>query len=529
MAMDARRATQLVLEAGKSEELRAAFLAVAEITTPSGELKYPPKVCRGLAQAIACRSYAKPVLQLCHLVNAADACGRGRESYERFFFDNRRATSVSFKLFIREALAARGWRRAGFECTDEGVVIRYAGGVFNVAFSRMPLLAALFEFLIGIGGYRQVDEVLGRMLSDAHDHAAVETAATDLSKRIYGYLSRHLPSAQNAAKFNQILAFLENRSPDGAVVVDDEIVLQFWSDHAVKEGGRSGDFRAFRTVLDAFVAFSRALELALDQTAVRRAAAIGSDRAAKEVDPDELSDLADLPGQWESPLRLLAEEPVDRIKFLTNREKDSLHLLLDTGPLSRQLPLSLLRAEVFGKVQARITQALRDKDGGSLSRLIDCPDPESYCERQAVYLDLSGRIERVMKAALHVLLRDRRTSDTGPVVAMRPNDPIAVFEQVIETQISYEPQELESALKEAGQAFRAFSRKGFAEQDVEDPSVVEGFRYGAGILLTIAGEIDRFLETLTQMDQRDPGLAGWFHHDCGVFRTQFERLYGAAI
>jgi CRISPR/Cas system CSM-associated protein Csm2 small subunit len=263
--MDAREATQLVLEAGKSDELKAAFLGVAEVTTPMGEL-----------------------------VNVADACGPGRESYERFFFDGQRATSRNFKVFIHEALATRGWRRAGFECTAEGVVIRYSGGLFNVAFSRMPLLAALFEFLIGIESYREVDEILGRMLSDAHDHAVVETAAKALSRRIYGYLSRHLPSAQNAAKFNRILAFLESRSRDRTFLMDDDTVLQFWTDHAVKEDGRAGDFRAFRTVLDAFVAFSRALELAADQAAVRRASAVGSDLEASEVDPDDLSSLADL-------------------------------------------------------------------------------------------------------------------------------------------------------------------------------------------------------------------------------------------
>lgn len=530
MDMDAREATQLVLEAGKSGELKAVFLGVAEVTTPLGESKYPPKVCRDLAKAIACRSYAKSVLQLCHLVNVADACGRGRESYERFFFDGRRATSRNFRVFIHEALASRGWRRAGFECTAEGVAIRYSDGVFNVAFSRMPLLTALFEFLIGIDSYREVDEILGRMLSAAHDHAAVETAAKALSRRIYGYLSRHLPSAQNAAKFSRILQFLESRSRDRTILVDDDTVLQFWSDHAVKEDRRAGDFRAFRTVLDAFVAFSRALELAADQAAVRRASAVGSDLEASEVDPDDRSSLADLPGEWQSPLPLLAEEPVNRIKFLTNREKESLRLLLELGPMSRHLPLSLLRAEVFGRAQARITQALRAKgDERSLYDLIECADAESYSSRQAVYADLQGRIQRVMKAALHVLLRDRRMTDSGNVSAMRPNDPLAVFEQLSETPLSDEPEELDLAVTEAGKAFREFSRKGFADREAEDPTVVEGFRYGAGVVLTIVREIDRISDTLKRIDQHDPDLAGWFQRDREIFRAQFRRLYGAAI
>jgi CRISPR/Cas system CSM-associated protein Csm2 small subunit len=528
--MDAREATQLVLEAGKSEELKAAFLAVAEVTTPMGELKYPPKVCRDLAKAIACRSYAKSVLQLCHLVNVADACGRGRESYERFFFGGQRATSRNFRAFINEALASRGWRRAGFECTAEGVAIRYSDGVFNVAFPRMPVLTALFEFLIGIENYREVDEILGRMLCDAHDQAAVGTAAKALSRRIYGYLAQHLPSAQNAAKFRHILEFLKGRASDRTVRIDDHTILRFWFDHAVKEDGRASDFRAFRTVLEAFVAFSRALELAADQTAIQRAATVGSDLEASEVDPDDLSSLADLPGEWESPLPLLTEEPVNRVKFLTNREKESLRLLLELGPMSQHLPLSLLRAEVFGRLQARITQALRAKsDERSLHDLIECADAESYGSRQAVYVDLHGQTQRVMQAALHVLLRDQRMTGSGNVSAMRPDDPIAVFEQLGETPEPHDPEELDLALREAGKAFREFSRKGFAERETEDPTIIEGFRHGAGVLLTIAQEIDRILNTLKRIDQDDPDLAGWFQRDGEIFRIQFRRLYGAAI
>lgn len=114
--MDAREATGRVLEAGKSAELNAAFRNVAEVTTPLGDLKYPPRVCRDLAQVIVCRNYAKPVLQLCHLVNAADACGRGRESYERFFFGGLHPIPRNFMTATEDALAGCGWRRAGFEC-----------------------------------------------------------------------------------------------------------------------------------------------------------------------------------------------------------------------------------------------------------------------------------------------------------------------------------------------------------------------------------------------------------------------------
>jgi hypothetical protein len=134
-----------------------------------------------------------------------------------------------------------------------------------------------------------------------------------------------------------------------------------------------------------------------------------------------------------------------------------------------------------------------------------------------------------MQAALHVLIRDQRMTNTGNVSAMRPDDPIAVFEQLSETPVSDEPEDVDMALREAGKAFREFSRKGFAEHEAEDPTIIEGFRYGAGVLLTIAREFDRILDTLKHIDQDDPDLAGWFQRDSEIFRTQFRRLYGAAI
>ena len=526
--MDVREATDRVLEAGKSGELIAAFRNVAEVTTPLCELKYPPKVCRDLAKAIVCRNYAKSVLQLCHLVNAADACGRGRESYERFFFGGLRAIPRNFMAATDNALAGRGWRRAGFECGGEGIVIRYKSSVFNVAYSRMPMLTALLDFLIGIESYTEVDAVLSEMLSDCSDDAAVKKAANTISRHIYRYLSRHLPSAQNAAKFNHILKFLKNRSTDRSILIDDATVLEFWSAHGDVEDGRSGDFRAFRTVLDAFVAFQRALELAEDHAAVQRAAPVGSDREAGEIDSDGLSGTFEVLGQWESPLPLLAEEPVTRIKLLTNREKGSLQLLLELGPMSRRLPLSLLRAEVFGSVQSRITQALRRKaDRKDMTDLICCTDADGYTTSQTVYADLRARIGMVMKAALHVLLRDRRMTDAGNVAVIEPEDLIAIFERLIESPGSRDPEGLGSAIEDAGKAFRSISRKGFAESELDDPDLVEGFRSGAGILLAIAQEIDGFLDTMKHIDQNDPKLVGWFQRDVEYFRARFERLYGA--
>ena len=84
--MEIVEATGHVLEAGKSSELTALLATVADATAMDGEPRFAPKTCHDLARAIVCRKYATGILQLCHLVNAVDACGSGKDRWERFFF-----------------------------------------------------------------------------------------------------------------------------------------------------------------------------------------------------------------------------------------------------------------------------------------------------------------------------------------------------------------------------------------------------------------------------------------------------------
>ena len=116
---------------------------------PAGNPKYSDNVLKSLARTIACRSYATSVLQLCHLVNAADALGRGPERYERLFFDGKRAAAASFQGHISDAVARRGWRRPGFDQTGQSITIEYADGRFEIYYSRMAFLCALSIFACG--------------------------------------------------------------------------------------------------------------------------------------------------------------------------------------------------------------------------------------------------------------------------------------------------------------------------------------------------------------------------------------------
>lgn len=515
-----------ILEAGKSSELSAALAAISEATALGGEPKYPPRICRELARIVVCRNYAKSVLQLCHLINAADACARRGESYERLLFGLPQATPRHFRDQLSSMLAANGWRRSGFSLESAAITITYDDGEFVVSFTRMPLLAALLEFIVGMEGYTAIDDILAEMLR-APSVRAVGNAANAISRRIYAVLSNHLPSVQNMAKFNLILEFLAARGQDGEVEIGDGAVLDFWLDKSGTDVGADAGFRTYRTVLDAFMAFARALEIALDRRAAILAAPIGGDGEAGEIDPESLYGLMDAPGQWQSPLPLLEEDPASGIKFLTGREKDALRLLLEMGPLARSLPLSLLRAECFGPAQARLIQALRRvAPSGERRKMAELDDLADYRAQGKSYGELRRRVAKMMLASLHVLLRDRALAGSGNVAALPGREPAEIFRAIADGP---EPPPLppdEDVHEEAARAFRSVARQGFSEDLLEGRSVADGFRAGAGILQAIAQEIDAYLDRFAALDRHSPDLAERFGQDRAIFAKQFKRLYG---
>ena len=481
--MDIDGAGRQLVEAGKSEALIEAFRAIADSTGPDGEPRYSQRVSRALARMVSCRAYGRAVFELCHLVNVADAVGEGRDRWERFFFLPARASATAFRAHVEAALARRDWRREGFSLTDEAVSAKYDGKGFAVRFARMPVLAALLEFIVAGVGYRAVAEVLDEMLTPPVSEAAVGRAANALQALLYRYLAEHLPSVQHMGKFMRLLRFLRARGAGGRVDVDDAAVLDFWREAAVEP---DSDFRSYRTAFDAMVQMIRALAAADDQQAMARARPIGSDREAGEVDPERLVELLDAQAEtWESPLSMLESPPADAVKFLNKAEQELVVLLLDCGPVAQRLPVSLLRAEIFGRHQGRITQALRRN--ADVAALAGAVPSENYDERLQRWRDLRQHIMRVLAAAAHVLLRE--SGGDGLV----------------------------TKLSEGRRAFRGFSRKGF--EDADDPATIAAFRAGIGPLTAI----DEQVAALTARLSGD--AAPDFQADAAVFAAAFVMLY----
>jgi len=465
--------SSVLLQAGRSPELTAAMQAIGEATA-DGEPRFPPAACRQLARLIACRSYAPALLELCHLVVVAEAAGEG---YEAAFWRPGPVRADGFRAAAADAAAApRRFPRISAE--PHAARIAYADGLFSVSLPRAPLLAALMEFLVSTIGYEVVDDALAPLLAAPCAEAA-GAAANTLSRALYDHLREHLPAAQVQRKFQMLTDFLNRRRGE----LDDDAVLDFWRQASADQAG--GDFRTYASVYRACINLWHAFEVARDRRALEATMSI-----------EQAGDIADqiLSGETGCPLAELTRPPASAVKFLNKRETEALTMLIESDAAAVALPLSLLRCEVFGRQQNRLTQARRRQlSQQALRDGIDAGPDESYADRRAVLARLAAHLERVLRAAYHVLARARRTGTES---------------------------------EECARAFRGISRQGFAEEDSRDPTVGAGFAAAVDPLLEIRERLRRYA---ARLDSLDPPAGDWprqFDADSAVFRAQFHLLYG---
>jgi hypothetical protein len=498
--MDAQDAKRHAFEAGLSDSLRAAFRNAAEATAADGELMFPYSVSRDLAKAVACRNYAMLILQLCHLVNIADA--NGEDGWEVLFFSGKRASSSAFRGLVAKRLERRGWRRAGFEVTTEGIVISYEDGRFNVPFARMPVLAALMYFLLETVGYKAADDAFSQMLKKATRQQAVSKAANQISRQLYEYLGDHLRAAQEQGKFEQIVSYLSEVNGGGEAEISDAVILSFWC--VQTEANEDNDFKQYRSALRAFVAFVKAIEGGKSKGAVARPASIGQDRNAGEISPDILTADMELEGEWQSPLPLLESEPASRIRFLNNREQKDVSLLMDWGPLAMAWPLSLLRYETFGFTQSRLTQAARSGTvGAEIDKIASCTDTENFIRRVERIGELGAHASETLKASawiLHQAAHDEADSEDDTVI--------------------------DAHMLAARRAFKKLNRRGFDEVVQSNSDLIVGHRTGMEVMLSVRDRLAAWHEMASEIDASPPGLEGQFEADTECFKDGFHRLYG---
>lgn len=475
-----------VLAASQSNELRAVFGQLADIDGPAGA-KFTKRVLIALAARIVGRAYETPLLELCHLVRAAELADKGdRSGFEWLFW----GVEVARPSAYRAAFAASASTEGAEVAEQDGATLHYPDGRFEVRFGRMPLLAALMEFLVSFLGYRAVADAALRLGAEEVSRQTVSGVAKDLARQLYAALRDHLPTAQAQRKFRAITEFLQQEAGDGFAAhdIDDKAVLNFWLASASND--RAADFRGFRTTMLAFLRLRRLLLDSDGLQAMARPLAIGSDSDAGEVEFSAEAVLPSLPD--DDPLEQLQEQPAASIKAYNKRELAALELPLTETAGVAALPLSYLRTETFGSLQNRLTQALR-RDPGDVAALIAAGPNASYPDCIAALAGLAQHTRQVMQATLYVLRRQREDSAAVDLAAFAAQR----------------------------KAFNAISRAGFDRSALEDPNRAAAFEALADALASIS----QALATVLAAFEND----AWRASESGdrkLFAAAFNHLYG---
>jgi hypothetical protein len=477
--------------AGAAERVAADFRAVVD-SERFANTPVPEKLARIVAGVASGPNRDMPLLELCHLVRAIDAAGfTGSEGRWLFFLAIERVTFGTVRGHFEERLSADGWRNEGFELTDAGVRIDYPDGSFEVKFSRMTVLMALFEFLATMDDaqyFGALDDTLASLVATASTMRAVADASNTIARRFRDYRHSAIYWAWNEEKFDRIAVFLNGYGEKGRWRVDDNSIFAFWALHWNAKG-----FKEYKSVFEAFIDLLGLSRSGLLAAAADDAAPLGGDRDAGEVDFAEDAVDGDY-GEWENPLPVFDDEAVKSIRFFKkSSERTPLENLMRYGPEAVRLARAFMRLEVFAPVQAGITNDLQIGRGtASVQARITCSDAEPYPERHTEFDRLSEHVQALQLATLHAI-GSGNLSDGVSGAAKR--------------------------------AFEGMRRQGFDDSKL-DGVAREAFETAAGALVRVDGQLKAMRAKLDRLDSSDTTLAAMFELDASEFSNQLAAIYG---
>lgn len=501
-----------LLEADASDEFVAAFRGIMEWTGASGRRRYPYSVIRKLAEALAGRNFGPLVFQLCHFIPAAGSVAGRREGYWGLLHGIDRASANQFRVLFGSRMEE--CPSATLEMDPVGLTWTGGGAPFKVWFRAMPLLSALHDFL-----WTEVPDARAAFdeLAGVTQKPATGEFANRVQRALDAYLNVHQLMRQSTRKMQRVREFLVARAKDRTADIGDEEVFEFWRQHA-EDGG--GDFAKFRSALSAITHF-----LSIRARADRRGD-VG-------LDPDILGGIdADDPlavdPDWESPLSEFEDPASSRKYFGSGENRRRVARVAEMGPVVLGLPLSALRAEVFGDKQERLSNALRQRLRASeiASCIADSSDGD-YRQRRQVIAGVLAALQGILPGAAW----EAHTAGDGPDSGVTESNVIGFPGAAQRDVRELDEQELEAALAAAEETFLQLRHQRSAwradlDSSEESEKPQKAFaRLGA--LVQLRALLRQFLEQVDGLDQADHDLEALYAEDHGQFGAVFTQMYGA--
>jgi hypothetical protein len=599
--------------APSAQDVADALAMTLEREDATGAPWCPPGDAAALRKWVTDRSASlgtgiRRAIRLARLMAVAD----GRADYIRFLYE--RLGSLRSRLFrqVIERAAAEGRLPSSIATlTPNGVHLREPAlapqgapnDVFEIDFAQMPRLGALLDIMHNALGFTVVADLLGPLLPRAGaPKGTADEVARAVQAALNAWLAERLESTNHITQAQQIRGFIARRGRLAPETIDDEAILLFWI-HAgeAEEEGIEG-FRLYRSVATAMLRYRAALRDALAARYLEEALGRGLEAANDDVAGRELDTRGEA---WRSPLRSLAMPPASRVKWLTAKEQQLLRNYLGApadeagksdddadqaedpddaawkGGLAGEERfglahwLTLLRADVFGTVQASIVGRLRKRaePAAAITQAMETLGATAYAQSANAYADVRTQLHLESLAALVLLMEAGAAEaaillrwlggDAAVAAAIGPprRRPTLVRDDDSDNDNDNDDDDADAddgedeniaddlrarlaprltaavadpttiaegpgraLLIEALAARRKVNRAGFRREDRADPEMATALRAGAAAVFEVIRELDRLIGPLSAK-----AAGADFAGDAARFSAAFRRIYlGAA-
>ena len=518
---------------GVSDELiglLAALRETASMLTPHD--KFAPADINDLSQAIICRNYGHSCLRLsyllCGVVLVANSRGQSNPLLQVFWLDE----MVTAKRF-REYFAGTELPNLVFD----GSFLKFSfdGESFDISPIQVGYLSAFLEFFVN---------VIPNILTKAEEQLAKASAkavkgfATELQTELYQFLKSHLSEAQDMRRFR----FISNWLTQQQCEVSDVSVLHFWQQVAISDDDGLG-FKRFRTVADNFGSYVQAVAIGNSKKALSYCASIGYEADDGELNPEHLEHLINdnddgLDVEW------LGGNP----KFLSKQQLVLIEPILTAGIARDKIPLTLLRASVFGDWQAQIIQATRNKakDKNAVADKLEQGCESDYHQYVIHLKKLKDDIKKVQSALLHIfasLEQGEFFSQAAFVLEQALLDKLqqqlvdchkqieghGMYELAVEqffkqlAAFRLQNPEINEPLTEAQKMFNANNKVGFKHLPAVDDLPV--YRLGGETLAHCSSILVNFLQKTQPIVADNQIGKDIFAADFDIFKAMFNKMY----
>ena len=541
----ANQALSSLVRYGVSDELIALIHAIEDTCDGAGNPLYEQASIYELRCSILCRNYGKTLWEYCHFAAVLEHLSP--HGICDLFWLKEVTTGERLKHWF-DQFESHSW----LSVQANGAINAQLGKrVFSLNPKRVNLMVAWTAFISFID-----PGLLGQLAQFNHDLSdeRIDNLSKQLKLKLDQYLESHLQAVHQQRQGRILLTWLqgqEQANEQGAILSDSR-VLAFWQQQA---GLAEGDFKRFSTVAECAFRLYKAIMLGEQQSALNTAQSYDQDADGESAEwlLDTASLLDNEDGQWLfdaltedhecKAIEQLKRTPLDKIKFLTNKDVGFCESIERAGSGVYKLPLTYQRSQIFGAQQARITEDLRKTKGKNVQSLSAIDDFSGA----AIWIDmLEGQLSKlkITRTAIgHVLIHSHHPAGITKMIEYLPVDERADLLKGVKAGLIVSEADtgigevlgaehmdnikylLSGPIKDAEKAYAKVNRTGF--KTLPEQNNVEAFYLGDQCLEQLERMLCQYQASLIRATQQSGGLEQQEQLDRAVFSSVFLQLYCA--